>query len=782
MRGRQPTHQEMDHKNDLRQRYHEQMQYHGCGLALFQPISIRDIKVPCCGFFDRNGDWNLICQVSHDASAQSPQSYQQHAPPTLLPLRHEPVKMKEMEIAWEPKTSQDVGAYVLGASGDTPDNLPAGANVKIKYSSSQKFGAVLMTMRPVTLTAYNDERLFVDWMEQNKAALYAAYKYGLWVITRTYSAPGASINAWMDNAKQSVVSLKAKAAMLGELGNEASVEDKLLDRDWTHYRAKDKDDGIVVFLDGIEAKPLDWWLEGVKQKISPSRGSSLSPAQRDTLVANGQMLSQVAPLKPSLHRHSQYLTPPQDHRRHSYSGREHPEKQVYPDEQIYSPSHRKSSASRAMVDSGYGDEGYGVYYPTHHPIDEETLKDAGVHNLSRRSASLRRPGSERSYTSGSRSSSPRSTDARNLRRETRSILGLSDDSSMAQSSGHPLKSQQKPQQPILQLPRKPPCPQHTATSPEAVSGEQSVQGQAQSQHQTPSSPKVPHADTWERWLRKGVHGAAHQVAAQNAQGQDAGRQNRSAPWYGNEPVSQQSPPQPVQKAMQNSESQPQEQARQKPQSSQLLTQPIEQLDSQEGYLIGYQQGFVTGLRKGSQRGRPNGQQPQSPTPLQISKPTAQQPQQQTQQGSQQVPPQPQQPGTASGTRGQQSAVQQGEIASPTSAQEAQAMSTLSEQTSRQQEKDSGVDTDWPGASAVTDGLGAQQGQVQQKGLQAPQQQPASQQSSFQQPAAQRSKKHSEASDMHWIPLPSQKGKERPNWERIVENATTLIGDIIPGKH
>jgi hypothetical protein len=144
----------------------------------------------------------------------------------------------------------------------------------IRYTSNSKFGAVLMTTSPVRLRAYNDEAVVASWLSRNKSKLYQRYgpelkSYGLWIITRTYTTQRASINAWMDKDKESVVSLKAKAAMLGELGEDLDWKDKALSKDWTTYQAK-TDHGVVVFLDGIEVGPVDWWLEGIRYQMRVS--------------------------------------------------------------------------------------------------------------------------------------------------------------------------------------------------------------------------------------------------------------------------------------------------------------------------------------------------------------------------------------------------------------------------------------------------------------------------------------------------------------------------------
>lgn len=165
---------------------------------------------------------------------------------------------------------------------DHRDGVPGGAGVDahIRYTSNSKFGAVLMTTAPVSLRAYNDEAVFASWLSRNKARLYKRYgpelkKYGMWIVTRTYTTGKASINAWMDKDKASVVSLKAKAAMLGELGEDLDWKDKALDKDWSHYKAT-TEHGLVVFMDGIEVGPADWFLEGIRQQLATSN----SPRER----------------------------------------------------------------------------------------------------------------------------------------------------------------------------------------------------------------------------------------------------------------------------------------------------------------------------------------------------------------------------------------------------------------------------------------------------------------------------------------------------------------------
>ena len=64
------------------------------------------------------------------------------------------------------------------------------------------------------------------------------------------------------------MSVKAKANMMGELGETLDLTDKLTDQDWSHYSGKDKGDTVVVFFDGITVPPWEWYLESLKTSIS----------------------------------------------------------------------------------------------------------------------------------------------------------------------------------------------------------------------------------------------------------------------------------------------------------------------------------------------------------------------------------------------------------------------------------------------------------------------------------------------------------------------------------
>jgi hypothetical protein len=151
-------------------------------------------------------------------------------------------------------------------------NVPVGADAHIKYQSKSKFGAVLICAKPITQTACNDETLLRSWVTKNTKRLSERHgpqlrRYGLILVTTTYRAPRASINAWMDKDKEALMSAKVKAQMLGDGGITLDYNDQLTDKDWTHYAEGPNKDGVVVFFDGFQYAPWDWWWEGVKLSL-----------------------------------------------------------------------------------------------------------------------------------------------------------------------------------------------------------------------------------------------------------------------------------------------------------------------------------------------------------------------------------------------------------------------------------------------------------------------------------------------------------------------------------
>lgn len=100
------------HYKDLRGVYAKRMQCHGTGMALMQPISGADCQPTCCGYFDRNGDWNLIARLTSGDQLEHDDFFE--------PLEYPPTAATEVEIVWQPRASLGVTAVTVDANAATP--------------------------------------------------------------------------------------------------------------------------------------------------------------------------------------------------------------------------------------------------------------------------------------------------------------------------------------------------------------------------------------------------------------------------------------------------------------------------------------------------------------------------------------------------------------------------------------------------------------------------------------------------------------------------------------
>ena len=98
------------------------------------------------------------------------------------------------------------------------------------------------------------------------------------------------------------MSVKAKANMMGELGDTLGLTDRLTDQDWSHYSGKDKGDTVVVFFDGIEVPAWEWWLEGLRSTVSMS-----TPAKERSASTSSDPQS-VERFRDIIHAHSDSVT------------------------------------------------------------------------------------------------------------------------------------------------------------------------------------------------------------------------------------------------------------------------------------------------------------------------------------------------------------------------------------------------------------------------------------------------------------------------------------------
>ena len=88
--------------NSLNLTYANSMRHHPFGYAIYHPVEKTDLKPGSCGYFDRDGVWNPICQIDRPRPSSS-------APGSLFTSADEELqKAASQTLHWGPKYSENV--------------------------------------------------------------------------------------------------------------------------------------------------------------------------------------------------------------------------------------------------------------------------------------------------------------------------------------------------------------------------------------------------------------------------------------------------------------------------------------------------------------------------------------------------------------------------------------------------------------------------------------------------------------------------------------------------
>ena len=120
--------------------------------------------------------------------------------------------------------------------------MPADVNLCCRYKSSLDYGAVLLTVPPVTKEFYYHEMPFLKWFERNAKAILKNFpevkERDLWVVTMTCSTPECSINAWRSTDKEVAVGFSAAVSALTGLEAKGKWYTASDDGGWNYFRQK----------------------------------------------------------------------------------------------------------------------------------------------------------------------------------------------------------------------------------------------------------------------------------------------------------------------------------------------------------------------------------------------------------------------------------------------------------------------------------------------------------------------------------------------------------------
>ena len=147
----------------------------------------------------------------------------------------------------------------------TAAGIPAQFSIETKWRTASDVGAFLITASPVVHEDFNDgyNRPYKKWIEENFDTLFANGKedlqrFGLWVITETYSTEACMIQTWTGKTREIVLDLKANAMMAGELGPSFGWSKERNADALSIYTNENYGSRVVVFCCGLRYSFKKW--------------------------------------------------------------------------------------------------------------------------------------------------------------------------------------------------------------------------------------------------------------------------------------------------------------------------------------------------------------------------------------------------------------------------------------------------------------------------------------------------------------------------------------------
>jgi hypothetical protein len=214
------------------------MKNHPFGTALYTPQPYGLFHPGSVGYFDSNGSWNPIVDLS--------------SPEDLAELGYTPVAERlkrapsEKSIQWGPKISSKTKAQKLGlkaaVSAAVATAIPADIGAWYRFTAQEGGGAVLLTKAPLRHEKYYYESPFKGWLRDNATLLLEKRKeileYGLWIVTSTWSTEECAINVWSEAEHGVGVGFKSSAVGFGEVAPSGDWYEDGQDGGWLKVKAE----------------------------------------------------------------------------------------------------------------------------------------------------------------------------------------------------------------------------------------------------------------------------------------------------------------------------------------------------------------------------------------------------------------------------------------------------------------------------------------------------------------------------------------------------------------
>ncbi|KAL6832825.1 hypothetical protein V8C40DRAFT_236106 [Trichoderma camerunense] len=235
----------MSGKSRLDRVYAQLMSDHPYGWGLYKKVTTRDIHPGSCGYFDSEGDWNTITDLS---SPQDLTSQGWTIPDDGIYDNNSPGL-----TTWGPKSSNSIQARCIGGTARATGTVTSlRTSMTVSFESKSDQGAVLFTESPVIKHQVGDELSALQWMAENTSEMRRRHKHiikthGLWIVTKIYStrrcavaimtSESSSVEINLDNA-QGLLTLSPNSTWTSSSGSSCT-------------EMHEDQDGIVVFISGI---------------------------------------------------------------------------------------------------------------------------------------------------------------------------------------------------------------------------------------------------------------------------------------------------------------------------------------------------------------------------------------------------------------------------------------------------------------------------------------------------------------------------------------------------
>lgn len=202
--------------------YMHQMQCHPFGTALYRPQPYNIFHPGIVGYFDLQGNWNPIYDLSSSSSLPTAGTLSLSPPETV------PAFAKPESHTWGPKLgtsthSRNIDLQAVAAQGllAATAGIPLSIGCCCRFESEKSTGAVLMTSAPVVHERLYYEAPLKRWAAANAGRLLAerpeVKTHGMWIVTSTWAADEVAVNCWRDQRKAVDVGFSVGFVEIGEI-------------------------------------------------------------------------------------------------------------------------------------------------------------------------------------------------------------------------------------------------------------------------------------------------------------------------------------------------------------------------------------------------------------------------------------------------------------------------------------------------------------------------------------------------------------------------------------